>query len=119
MNERIVYTVAEACARAGIRRTSLYKAIGAGKLRAIKNGRRTLILADDLRRWLFEMPALVPDQGCPDQTASEASVVVHEPSEAGPHRTDKKTHHAPSERCRNASEAADTVSQDPADRAAA
>jgi excisionase family DNA binding protein len=84
MNERIVYTIAEACARAGIRRTSLYKAIGTGKLRAIKSGGRTLVLADDLRRWLVEMPALVADKGLPNQTASEPSAVVHEPSEAGP-----------------------------------
>ena len=58
--ERATYSIAEACAVAGIRRTSLYKAIRAGALRAIKIGRRTFIAAADLQRWLDGMPAIVP-----------------------------------------------------------
>ena len=42
------YTIAEACAVAGIRRTTLYKEIRAGDLRAVKIGGRTVILVDDL-----------------------------------------------------------------------
>lgn len=57
---RLVYSVSEACAIAGIRRTSLYKAIRAGQLCAIKIGRRTLIAAADLHRWLDDMPTIVP-----------------------------------------------------------
>jgi excisionase family DNA binding protein len=51
------YSIAEACAISGVRRTSLYKAIRLNKLRAVKAGRRTLILADDLSRWLHLLPA--------------------------------------------------------------
>jgi excisionase family DNA binding protein len=57
-----VYTIAEACAVAGIRRTTLYKEIRSGDLRAVKIGGRTVVLADDLRRWLNERPPIIPDQ---------------------------------------------------------
>ena len=40
--------------------TSLYEAIAAGRLVARKRGRRTIILAEDLRKWLDAMPAVVP-----------------------------------------------------------
>jgi excisionase family DNA binding protein len=55
-----VYTIAEACAVAGIRRTTLYKEIRSGDLRAVKIGGRTVILVNDLRRWLDCRPAITP-----------------------------------------------------------
>jgi excisionase family DNA binding protein len=70
------YTIAEACAIAGIRRTTLYKNIRAGQLRAIKVGARTLILADDLRRWLDGMPSVIGDPRSNGENASEPSVLV-------------------------------------------
>ncbi len=56
-------TVAEACAAARIGRTALYEAIKNGDLVAAKFGRKTLIRAEDLRRWLESLPTIAPAQG--------------------------------------------------------
>jgi excisionase family DNA binding protein len=56
MESSLAYSIAEACARSGIGRTAIYDMIKAGQLNARKRGRRTLILADDLRRCLEALP---------------------------------------------------------------
>jgi excisionase family DNA binding protein len=62
MDTRLVFTIAEACAVAGIRRTTLYKEIHSGELRAVKIGGRTIILVDDLRRWVKGRPSIIPER---------------------------------------------------------
>jgi excisionase family DNA binding protein len=54
----LAHSISEACSIARAGRTSLYEAIRTGALRAVKRGRRTLILDDDLRRWVQSLPAV-------------------------------------------------------------
>ncbi|WP_139862157.1 helix-turn-helix domain-containing protein [Bradyrhizobium ivorense] len=54
----LVHTIPEACSGAKIGRTALYEAIRSGALRAVKRGRRTLILDQDLRQWVRSLPSV-------------------------------------------------------------
>lgn len=49
-------SVAEASHVAGIGRTKLYEAIGAGQLAVRKFGKRTIVLREDLLRFLAALP---------------------------------------------------------------
>lgn len=53
-------TIPEFCTWARIGRTKAYDEIGAGALRALKIGRRTIIMRDDAAAWLHSQPALSP-----------------------------------------------------------
>jgi excisionase family DNA binding protein len=61
---RLSYGVIEATRVTGIGRSTLYAAMAAGRLRAIKLGSRTLIRADELRRFLDALPSARPETIC-------------------------------------------------------
>jgi excisionase family DNA binding protein len=55
---RIAFSVDEAAQQANVCRDKIYQAIRTGELDAKKAGRRTLVMADDLRRYLESLPRL-------------------------------------------------------------
>lgn len=55
-------SIVEAAKRAGVGRSSIYQAIGRGELQIRKNGRRSLILVDELKAWIAAMPVATPSK---------------------------------------------------------
>jgi Helix-turn-helix domain len=55
---KLVYSIPDVMAATDAGRTTVYRAIQSGELVARKRGRRTIILADDLRRWLNSLKPL-------------------------------------------------------------
>jgi excisionase family DNA binding protein len=96
-----VYTIAEACAVARIGRSTLYKHIRIGDLRAIKIGSRTCVPIDELYRWLNAMPSVsvlrsssgnAGGEGSGAETRSQRSAVVQHSAQPLSHPNDQKTH---------------------------
>jgi Helix-turn-helix domain len=57
---QLALVISEVCAASRASRTVVYEAIRAGELVARKRGRRTIVLQEDLRRWLESMPKIEP-----------------------------------------------------------
>ncbi len=55
---RAAYSIAEVAALTGVCRDSLYREIATRRLRAVKLGRRSIVLAEELQRFLRELPLL-------------------------------------------------------------
>ena len=53
-------TITEACKISKVGRSKLYIALQTGSLRARKLGKKTLILPEDLQRWLEDLPSYEP-----------------------------------------------------------
>jgi hypothetical protein len=58
LDGKLAVDVDEVQALGGPGRTVVYSEIRAGRLKARKCGRRTLILVDDLREYLFDLPTV-------------------------------------------------------------
>jgi excisionase family DNA binding protein len=54
--ERLAYTVADAKAATGLGTTKIYELLAAGRLQAVKAGRRTLVTGDSLRAYIASLP---------------------------------------------------------------
>jgi hypothetical protein len=54
----LAHSVESIPGKTGIGRTSIIKAIREGQLLARKMGRRTIVVDDDLRKWLNSLPPL-------------------------------------------------------------
>jgi hypothetical protein len=52
----LAYDILSASKKAGLGRSKLFEEINAGRLKARKAGRRTLILHEDLAAWLASLP---------------------------------------------------------------
>jgi excisionase family DNA binding protein len=55
---RLAYSIRQATEACGLSRSALYVAIARGDLRAVKLGRRTVILEQDLARFLGALPTI-------------------------------------------------------------
>jgi hypothetical protein len=61
MNQNVVaHTLPDFCDRYGIGRTKAYDEINAGRLKARKVGKRTLVTEADAKAWLDSLPAFEP-----------------------------------------------------------
>jgi excisionase family DNA binding protein len=56
----LAYTIDDVVKYTRVGRTKVFEAIREGKLRAVKNGKRTLVLSDDLYQWLGSLSAIEP-----------------------------------------------------------
>jgi excisionase family DNA binding protein len=56
--DQLAMSIDEAARRAGLGRDKIYTAVKEGKLEARKAGRRTLVTADALRRFIDNLPTL-------------------------------------------------------------
>lgn len=62
MKPQLSYTIDEACALIGVGRTKLYEVLDSGKLPARKWGKRTLILRNDLEKFVSNLDAYKADK---------------------------------------------------------
>ena len=60
VNNQKAYGIAQVCAALAIGRTSVYRLLSSKQLRSVKIGRRTIVLAQDLDRYLASLPAVEP-----------------------------------------------------------
>jgi excisionase family DNA binding protein len=57
--EKLALTIDEVCELVGVSRTSLYEVIARRELSVRKRGRRTLVLVDDLKKWIGSLPEIL------------------------------------------------------------
>jgi excisionase family DNA binding protein len=58
LTAKLAHTIPQAVHASGLSRSTLYDALKAGKLRARKSGRRTIIEDEELRRFIATLPMM-------------------------------------------------------------
>lgn len=62
MTVKAAYTIAEFTEAFGIGKTKLFEEINTGRIKARKNGKRTIITAADAQAWLDALPIREPKE---------------------------------------------------------
>ena len=79
--EKLALSIDSCCRLCSVGRTFLYQEIAAGRLRAVKAGRRTLIEAAEARRWLSSLERVPAAEARPGPTedgrATQLSATGH------------------------------------------
>lgn len=70
--ERLAWTIEEFTNASGICRATVYEEIAAGRLRAVKRGRSTLILHRDAQAYLDNLPPFASGQTSISRTSKAA-----------------------------------------------
>jgi len=70
-NGKLAYSIAELPGIVSLGRSHIYEEIRAGRLRTVKAGRRTLVLAEDLRAWLLSMAGAADRSAQPHRPKTE------------------------------------------------
>ena len=71
---KLAYRIDEAVAATGIGRTKLYEIIKAGKIETRRAEGMTIILRDELQRYLHSLPLTQTSQAAIDLTRSSAAI---------------------------------------------
>ena len=90
----LALSIRQACAVAGVSRSTLYEEIAAGRLKSIRIGARRLILVEDLRDWLRAHREVgLPSSPDPSRiSASSAPAEGARPGRTGTARHDEAWH---------------------------
>jgi excisionase family DNA binding protein len=65
--DQLLYTISQTCRVAAIGRTKLYELIARGEIPIRKVGKKTLVAAADLQRWVDQLPAIQTKGGDPNR----------------------------------------------------
>ena len=77
MQSQLAYSLPEAAAAARISRSTIYRVIDSGQLRAVKRGHRTLVLAEDLKRSIGLTRAASLQRGLARIDAPQGMIVAY------------------------------------------
>lgn len=56
--DQLLYSIAQCCRMAAIGRTKFYQLVASGEIPVRKIGKRTLVAAADLKRWVERLPTI-------------------------------------------------------------